>query len=286
MLALAPRLKDKKMDYTSRRMLKRWSGDLEVASTILTVGFSDYPVPLSETPEDIARQILDHYISPEASWIATEGNDASGAIFGAVRTDNRARIQSMAVAPAHRRRGTGRQLLTTFLTGMDAAGVGAVHLEVIETNVAARSLYESAGFKPVRSLNCFRSASRGREPTMVGSTPAAPALRRTTFDGLPASYAARDVPLHRDFMALSAMPDVAFQRLPSGAWSASRGSVLLAAEEWADREDLRKLIWQISGGAPLKIIDVPEDDKLGEALTALGWSIYTRQIEMIRRRPA
>jgi hypothetical protein len=59
--------------------------------------------------------------------------------------------------------------------------------------------------------------------------------------------------------------------------------VLLAAEEWADLEDLQNLLSKTSAGATLKIIDVPENDHLGDALAGLGWSVYTRQIEMIRR---
>jgi ribosomal protein S18 acetylase RimI-like enzyme len=255
-------------------MLTAWNGDLEIAAAVLTAGFIDYPVPQSETPADIARQISDGYISPDASWMALHEGSAVGGIFGATRADKRARIHSMAVAPAHRRRGAGRQLLAAFLRGMDAAGIGAVHLEVIETNGAARALYESAGFARVRALRCLRSSRHEGGPTAV--VPA-------ELAGPPASYAAREAPLHRDFIALAAMPNVKFHRLPSGAWSAHRGTVLLAAEGWSDREELNALLSAISPGAALKMIDVPEDDRLGEALAGLGWSSYTQQLEMVRR---
>lgn len=259
-------------------MLKPWNGDLKVASAVLTAGFADYPVPQSETPEDIARQISDGYISPDASWIAMYGGTAIGGIFGAARADRRARIHSMAVAPEYRQRGTGRQLLAAFLNGMDAAAVSAVHLEVIATNVAARSLYESARFTPARFLMCLRSIGYWRESAVSANAPV-PA----NFAGPPTKYAARDVPLHRDFIALAGMPTVAFRRLPSGVWSAHRGNVLLAAEEWANEDDLRALLSELLAGRAFKIIDVPEGDRLGDALVGLGWSSYTRQIEMIRR---
>lgn len=252
---------------------------------MLTAGFADYPIPQSETPEDIARQIFDGYISADASWIAVHGGAAIAGIFGAARADKRARIQSMAVAPAHRRRGIGRQLLAAFLNEMDAAGIGAVHLEVIETNIAARSLYESARFTPARTLNCLRSVGDRRGTAMATTTRQANAVTMATnLAGPPTKYAARDVPLHRDFAALACMPGVAFHQLPSGGWGAHRGNVLLAAEDWADEDELRALLTTISSGAALKIVDVPEGDQLGDALLGLGWSRYTRQIEMIRSR--
>ena len=264
-------------------MLTPWNGDLNVASTVLTAGFADYPVPQSESPKDIARQISDGYISPDASWIAMDRGTAIGGIFGAARADGRARIHSMAVASEYRRHGTGRQLLAAFLNGMDAAGVGAVHLEVIDTNVAARSLYDSAGFTPARSLRCLRSVGHWCESAVAANAPENPMMVQATFAGPPTRYAARDVPLHRDFIALARMPNVAFRRLASGVWSAHRGNVLLAAEEWEDDDELRTLLSAISAGAAFKIIDVPEGERLGDALVALGWSSYTRQIEMIRR---
>jgi hypothetical protein len=78
------------------------------------------------------------------------------------------------------------------------------------------------------------------------------------------------------------MTGVVFQRLPSGAWSAHREGILLAAEAWADEDQLAALL-ALGSEAAFKIIDVPEGDRLGQALLALGWSKYATQIEMIRR---
>lgn len=58
-------------------------------------------------------------------------------------------ILNLAVAPAERRRGTGRALVERVMVALREAGVRSVFLEVREANTAARRLYESVGFKPV-----------------------------------------------------------------------------------------------------------------------------------------
>ena len=60
-----------------------------------------------------------------------------------------AEIADLAVAPDARRRGIGRALLTRALGDLTASAVQWVHLEVRESNRAARTLYEAAGFRAV-----------------------------------------------------------------------------------------------------------------------------------------
>jgi ribosomal-protein-alanine N-acetyltransferase len=55
-------------------------------------------------------------------------------------------ILNVSVAPPHRRRGLARALTRHALERLAARGVAAVYLEVRESNVAARRLYESLGF--------------------------------------------------------------------------------------------------------------------------------------------
>ncbi|HEY1272177.1 MAG TPA: ribosomal protein S18-alanine N-acetyltransferase [Terriglobales bacterium] len=55
-------------------------------------------------------------------------------------------IENVAVAAATRRRGLGSQLLRSLIDYARAEKVQAIHLEVRESNRAARSLYEKWGF--------------------------------------------------------------------------------------------------------------------------------------------
>jgi ribosomal-protein-alanine N-acetyltransferase len=58
-------------------------------------------------------------------------------------------LANIAVAPARRRDGIGALLLHAVLTVARTAGTGFVHLEVRESNMAARALYARFGFAEV-----------------------------------------------------------------------------------------------------------------------------------------
>jgi len=66
-------------------------------------------------------------------------------------------ILNVGVSPVHRRRGTGRALVTEGLSRLEALGARSVFLEVRESNLAARALYQSFGFADVaRRANYYR----------------------------------------------------------------------------------------------------------------------------------
>jgi ribosomal-protein-alanine N-acetyltransferase len=58
-------------------------------------------------------------------------------------------ILNLGVAPAHRGRGVGRALVEQMLAALRSHGARVVYLEVRESNVVARRLYESLGFAEV-----------------------------------------------------------------------------------------------------------------------------------------
>jgi ribosomal-protein-alanine N-acetyltransferase len=60
-----------------------------------------------------------------------------------------AEVLTLAVSPAHRRRGAGAALLQAGLDLAAAAGAETAFLEVASDNAAAVALYVSAGFAPV-----------------------------------------------------------------------------------------------------------------------------------------
>lgn len=55
-------------------------------------------------------------------------------------------LENIVVAPAARRRGLGRGLLNALLSAARETNSDSVFLEVRESNAAARTLYEKAGF--------------------------------------------------------------------------------------------------------------------------------------------
>ncbi len=56
-------------------------------------------------------------------------------------------LENIVVAPAARRTGLGKRLLDALLTQARETNSAAVFLEVRESNTAARTLYEKAGFE-------------------------------------------------------------------------------------------------------------------------------------------
>ncbi len=67
------------------------------------------------------------------------------------RIIDEAELQNMAVDPENQRRGIGRMLLEAGAQRLQTAGVKQIFLEVRTSNVAARGLYSSAGYR-VRSV--------------------------------------------------------------------------------------------------------------------------------------
>lgn len=85
-------------------------------------------------------------------------------VFGR-RTAEQGEILNLAVGPAHRQRGLATRLVGWALDSFGEVGVGAVFLEVRESNLAARRLYRSLGFREVGRRRGYYS--RPREDAVV-----------------------------------------------------------------------------------------------------------------------
>jgi ribosomal-protein-alanine N-acetyltransferase len=76
--------------------------------------------------------------------------EVSGKVCGHIGLklfSDEAHVMTIAVRPEKRRRGHARTLIQAALAVPVAAGVRRVYLEVRPSNTAARSLYESLGFR-------------------------------------------------------------------------------------------------------------------------------------------
>lgn len=76
--------------------------------------------------------------------LAEEAGVPLGFAMGRVAAEE-AEVLTLAVAPAHRRAGTGRMLMRALMAEASARGATALFLEVSEGNAAARALYEHLG---------------------------------------------------------------------------------------------------------------------------------------------
>ncbi len=103
--------------------------------------------------------------------LAGDAGGAAGYVLGAIDRRYRpplARLESLAVRRAWRRRGLGTRLLESFERAAASAGAAAVTLEVERTNSAARRLYRRAGYRREGALPNYygpgRDALRLRKP--------------------------------------------------------------------------------------------------------------------------
>jgi [ribosomal protein S18]-alanine N-acetyltransferase len=80
-------------------------------------------------------------------WVAMCENRVGGFLAARSLGECECEVLNLAVSPEYRRKGLGRALLSALLEGYR----GAIFLEVRESNLAARNLYKSMGFKEISS---------------------------------------------------------------------------------------------------------------------------------------
>lgn len=79
-----------------------------------------------------------------------------------------AEILTLAVAPAHRRRGIAAQLLDEACRMLRAGGTHRLFLEVAEDNTAARRLYEAHGFAMIgRRARYYERGPKARVDAII-----------------------------------------------------------------------------------------------------------------------
>ena len=117
------------------------SGDVPAISEIEQLSFAD--------PWSVAS-FLALIADPRVDFrVAEEGGSVLGyVILWSVLDESE--LANIAVAPAARGRGLGALLLDAVLDTARAGGSVTTHLEVRESNIAARALYRSRGFAEVR----------------------------------------------------------------------------------------------------------------------------------------
>jgi ribosomal-protein-alanine N-acetyltransferase len=99
---------------------------------------------IQEASPEAARWSVAEY-SQYDFRVAVDGRRIAGFLVSRAVAEDEREILNLAVAPEFRRQGVGRGLLAGFLT----EARGTVFLEVRESNLAARNIYKSMGFKEV-----------------------------------------------------------------------------------------------------------------------------------------
>jgi molybdenum cofactor guanylyltransferase len=109
-----------------------------VADTLQEFGF--------ERDSELDRDLEDPASTYVALWIALVDEDVAGSVALRELGGDRYELKRMYLRSAHRNRGVGKRLLATALDWARANGAQVVRLDTTARMVAARRLYESAGF--------------------------------------------------------------------------------------------------------------------------------------------
>jgi ribosomal-protein-alanine N-acetyltransferase len=113
-----------------------------------------------------ATTFLSHLFRDRRSVFVAEDEQGNVLGYALVRlslgwlTPKRGGITSIAVAPAHRRRGIGRALLGHAVEFLTEQHVVEADLEVSVSNQAAQSLYQSFGFRRTRLMPSYYGLNR------------------------------------------------------------------------------------------------------------------------------
>ncbi|MDA1081085.1 MAG: ribosomal protein S18-alanine N-acetyltransferase [Gemmatimonadetes bacterium] len=110
-----------------------------------------HAIEVQSFPAPWRRESFRNYVLDGSArlMVAVEANGGVAGFVVLLLAADEAELANLAVAPAARRRGVARDLVRHTLAVAEAAGVGAVFLEVRESNAAARDLYAAYGFAEV-----------------------------------------------------------------------------------------------------------------------------------------
>lgn len=113
--------------------------------------YSDYFVPIVMTATTFNALIRRDNLSLSGSVAAVLDGKIVGTGLLGIR-EKRGWIGGLGVTPPYRKQGIGRAMMLYLLREAQVRGLETVHLEVIEKNIPALSLYENLGFEPLRHL--------------------------------------------------------------------------------------------------------------------------------------
>ncbi len=182
------------------------SGDAEAVWALHDAALEDAGVHGGHGPwEDDLRDIPATYLDPGGDFlVAFAGGELVGIGGLLPRSPGEAEIKRMRVHPDHQRRGLGRRILEGLESRAEEFGFERVRLDTTEEQVAARKLYESAGYREVERrrtarfifIDFVKSLGATKAPVLVITGP--PGVGKTTVAGILALRSPRAVHLESD----------------------------------------------------------------------------------------
>jgi ribosomal protein S18 acetylase RimI-like enzyme len=272
---------------------------LQTLTLAFNRGFVGYYVALTQTPATLAAMIETNDVSLADSCVVLDRDGAPAGIGLLGVRPPRGWVAGMGLAPLWRGQGQGSRLMRHLIARCHGRGLRALQLEVLDQNEPARRLYARLGFTSRRPLAVFNGSLDARQVVRLArhppsTSPLAVADVLAEFDALhpeePSWQRERSSLLHMaprlQGLALRADDALVAYLLYNGAVfgravldAGARGPT--ARQRVAHIRRLLALLMAEQPRAPVRAINVPPGDPLGEALAALGCPVTTGQQEMV-----
>ncbi len=224
----------------------------------------------------------------EASRVALVGGRIVGACLANAGPDGLARVGATAVLAEARRRGVGGRMVSEVVRALEGGGARHITLEVARENRAAVALYESLGFEAGRGL---RILSGRRSDLRCGPVPAARIEREVALEALAGLHP--EVPAFQrrgcfvgSFREGVICHGVRREGVVVGVVMQRGRAVLDYGARPADDDVVAALAWAAGGFAWVqRLINVVEDDPVGDCLLRIGFTVESEAMEMVRVGP-
>ncbi len=269
-------------------------------TSLLNQAYEDYPVPVRLGEGQFESMCDDMDIDLARSVVALADGEPVGLVLLSCR-GSEGWVSGVGVHPAWRRRGIARCMMRETLRSAWHAGLERLRLEVLEQNDAARSLYEELGFHQTRDLLALNLVPERLSPAAepIGFGTVAPE-RVSRLLREHARFHEVDPTWQRDLASLTKrigyLMGLAYRE------GAELEGYLIYQPQVGDfavldlavnpahpqRLDVAQLmlstLHEFSPGMDGHIINVPAEDPLLPAFTAIGYRVWQRQHEMVSQR--
>jgi len=269
---------------------------LEQLVAAFNLSFEGYFVPMVQTVDSLRALVEVNDVTLAHSFVAVDANGGPGGIVLLAIRGARGWIAGMGLAPRWRGQGQSAPLMQAALAEARALGLVSVELEVLAQNTPARSLYTHLGFNNIRSLAVFtgplaEGATLTNESPQIQELPIERALAEVAALHQVEPTWQRDLPalrrmtptLHATGLMDGDMIRAILIFMPSGLGFSIMDFGSRAPTPTARCDDAIALVRALMSptpGAPLRAINVPPGDALGDALVALGCPMPHTQWEM------
>ena len=234
---------------------------------LFTAAYEGYVMPMHIDEAALAFMQEKFDFDVDASRVAYRDGEPVGLANLAVRGKD-AWIGGVGVVVPARRSGIGETLMLAVHEEARSRGVERVWLEVIDTNVGARTLYEKLGYLPVRDVEVWTLPAVEGEHT-GREVPAAEAK---------AQLPERHEPWQRADGTLAHYDDVRGLVTDSGAMLFCVRSTAQLQQYTGEPEPLLQALRSFKD---VYILNLPADDPAAAVLRELGGSVVVRQHEML-----